>query len=356
MATQEYAASVQGAAIRVTRLDAAGNLMFGQFDSYTSSSFIRVSFTPEYEEGDEITEKGADGTVCVSFKAPDTLKRVTIELAICDPDPELTALAAGGLLLTRQGTPGDAGTTKSVGWASPQVGENPSRDGVSLEVWSYAVKDGKKAAVDPFYKWVFPYVTLRQSGDRVIENGLLANTFEGFGLGNVNYGTGPDGRWEWPSVTERPYAFARVGWAPIGYRGFYVWDASTGNGELVTTFDDPVGTNVPGTPDYDPEEPIDYMIGSTDDDPDIDPPSITSLNPVSGSETGGTRVTIVGTNLLGATGVTFGGVAGTNLVVNSDTQLKVTAPVHATGAVDVAVTTPDGADTEVGAYTYTAGS
>jgi len=67
MATQDYAASIAGVALRATRLDAAGELMTGPMDSYTiTSSFIRMSFTPEYEEGDEITEKAADGSVCIS--------------------------------------------------------------------------------------------------------------------------------------------------------------------------------------------------------------------------------------------------------------------------------------------------
>ena len=57
MATQDYAASVQGVAIRVTRLDASGNLLTEPGDSYTTSAFLRASFTPEYEEGDEIVEK-----------------------------------------------------------------------------------------------------------------------------------------------------------------------------------------------------------------------------------------------------------------------------------------------------------
>jgi hypothetical protein len=64
---------------------------------------------------------------------------------------------------------------------------------------------------------------LRQSGDRVIENGLLANTFEGYGLGNDNFDNGPDGRWEYPVAAERPYAYARGSWAPTGLKGFYEW-------------------------------------------------------------------------------------------------------------------------------------
>lgn len=272
MPTQDYAASVQGVALRVTRLDSVGNLMTGPMDSYTTSSFIRLSFTPEYEEGDEITEKAADGTVCVSFKAPDTLKRTTMEIAICDPDPEFTALVSGGLLLTKQVGGTTEADRRSVGWAAGQVGEDPSRDGVAIEVWSYAVQNGKKAATLPYYHWVFPYVKVRQSGDRVIENGLLANTFEGFGLGNINFDDGIDGRWEWPSVTDRPYMFARSAWAPIGYKGFYTWDEEAATDEVdgstpVTTLADPEpgGYNVPGTAGYDPAQDDDYLLGSEDD-------------------------------------------------------------------------------------------
>jgi hypothetical protein len=223
MATQDYAASVQGVSIRVTRLDAAGNLLNGAGDSYTTSAFLRTSFTPEYEEGDEIVEKSANGTVCVSYKAPDTLKRITMELAICEPDTELSQLISGGLLLRKNFGTLQAPENKSIGWASPSVGDDPTGNGVALECWSFAVKDGRRASELPYFHWVFPYAKLRQSGDRVIENGMLATTFEGYGLGNVNFGSGQDGRWEYPLATERSYSYARTSYAPQGLKGFFTW-------------------------------------------------------------------------------------------------------------------------------------
>jgi hypothetical protein len=229
MATQDYAASVQGVAIRVTRLNAAGIMLNGPGDSYTTSAFLRASFTPEYEEGDEIVEKSADGTICVSYKAPDTLKRITMEIAICEPDPELTALMSGGLLLRKNFGTFASPVNQSIGWAAPNVGDDPAGNGVAIEVWSFAVKDGKRASTLPYFYWVFPYCKLRQSGDRVIENGLLANTFEGYGLGNVFFGSGLDERWEYPIATERPYAYARGSWAPEGLKGFYRWFGESTN-------------------------------------------------------------------------------------------------------------------------------
>lgn len=279
MATQDYAASVQGVAIRVTRLNANGTLSTTAGDSITTTKFIRVSFTPEYEEGDEITEKAADGTVCVTFKAPDTLKRVNLELAICEPDPLLTGLLSGGLVLTD-----DDGL--AVGWSSAMVGEDVSGYGLAVEVWSRAIQSGKPSTTYPYFHWVFPYVKAKASGDRVIENGLLANTFEGYGVGNMAFGRGIDGRWEWPQADDRPYSYARSTWAPVGYIGPYTWSSTTGVGTLVTDLTDPdpltspdinvpldagatasPATGMPGAntrPAVDTELPSDYIYAAED--------------------------------------------------------------------------------------------
>lgn len=238
MTTQDYAASVQGVAIRITQLTSTGALSTVAGDSQVVPGFSRVSFTPEYEAGDEITEKAADGTVCVTYQAPDTLKRVNFEIAICEPDPEITALLSGGILLAQGATPA---TMSSVGWASSKVGEDPTGNGVAIEVWSRAVQGGKAAAVRPYFHWVFPYVKTRLSGDRVIENGLLATTFEGFGLGNSLFDEGPDGRWNHAAVTDRPYMYSRSDYAPIGLKGPYTWNVSTGAGTAVTAFTDVAG-------------------------------------------------------------------------------------------------------------------
>jgi hypothetical protein len=228
--------------IRVTRLDASGNLLNEAGDSYTTSGFMRLSFTPEYEEGDEITEKGADGTVCVTYKAPDTLKRITMEIAICEPDPELTQLMSGGLLLRKNLGTYASPDRKSIGWSSPSTGDDPAGYGVAIECWSHAIIDGKKAATLPYFHWVFPYAKLRLSGDRVIENGLLANTFEGYGLGNTAFSSGLDERWEFPTAAERPYSYARADWAPTGRKGFYRW-----HGELSATVNNVARTSATAT-------------------------------------------------------------------------------------------------------------
>jgi hypothetical protein len=69
--------------------------------------------------------------------------------------------------------------------------------------------------------------------------------------------------------------------------------------------------------------------------------TITALSPGSGPAGGGTSVAITGTNLSGATAVTFGSTAATSYTVNSATSITATSPAG-TGIVDVKVTTPGG--------------
>lgn len=81
-------------------------------------------------------------------------------------------------------------------------------------------------------------------------------------------------------------------------------------------------------------------------------PTISSVNPNSGSSLGGTIVTLTGTNFTGATGVSFGGAPGTSFTVVNNTTINVVTPAHAAGAVDVVVTTAGGTATSAGGFTY----
>ena len=81
-------------------------------------------------------------------------------------------------------------------------------------------------------------------------------------------------------------------------------------------------------------------------------PTVTGINPASGSINGGTNVTITGTKFANRATVSFGGVSATNIAVVSDTQITATTPPHSAGAVSVVVTNPNG-DTGVLANGFT---
>ncbi|MFM7253605.1 MAG: beta strand repeat-containing protein, partial [Ilumatobacteraceae bacterium] len=83
-------------------------------------------------------------------------------------------------------------------------------------------------------------------------------------------------------------------------------------------------------------------------------PAVASLQPASGTVSGGTTVTITGQNLLGVTGVVFGSAAASVQPGGTDTQLTVISPAGTAGEVQVRVTTPGGTS-DIGAgsaFTY----
>jgi hypothetical protein len=72
------------------------------------------------------------------------------------------------------------------------------------------------------------------------------------------------------------------------------------------------------------------------------PPTLSGVSPDVGPATGGTAVTITGTNFAPTTTVRFGAAASANVTVVSTTELTATAPKHKPGSVTVTVTTAGG--------------
>lgn len=200
----DHAASVQGVCLRVTKLDINSAPAVGTNTCYITNAFTRVSFTPEYTEGENIEEKSADGAPCVNFETPSAFKRITLDVSICHPDPELYSILAGGSPILDG--------TDTVGWKGPKVGEISNEYGVAVEVWSKAIVGGKLAAGRPYWRWVFPWVQLRMTGERVLENGAMANGFDGWGVGNAAFGNGPvpaADPTEWLHDSDVPFIYAR---------------------------------------------------------------------------------------------------------------------------------------------------
>lgn len=81
-------------------------------------------------------------------------------------------------------------------------------------------------------------------------------------------------------------------------------------------------------------------------------PTVSSISPSSGRTSGGTSVTITGTNLTGATSVTFGGTAATNVSVVNSTTITCTTPARPAGIVSVLISTPGGTNAANTLYTY----
>jgi hypothetical protein len=77
-----------------------------------------------------------------------------------------------------------------------------------------------------------------------------------------------------------------------------------------------------------------------------------TVSPNTGTELGGTTVTLTGTHFSQATQVKFGTKVATNLTVVSANSISVTTPANAPGVVDVSIISPSGTRVFSGAFTY----
>jgi len=175
MAYRDGASSVQGILMRITPLAVEGTIDPTKPVHWTKG-FISLSFSPEITTGDEIETKAADGSVCVSWKADDSLKRINVNLSLCNVDPEALVLLTGGQTLMND-------TDQAIGYTSAPVGSSVGNP-VAIEVWSYR-NVGGKPGTPPYWHWAFPYVKVRYDGEREFGNAALANTFTGQGVGNA---------------------------------------------------------------------------------------------------------------------------------------------------------------------------
>lgn len=86
------------------------------------------------------------------------------------------------------------------------------------------------------------------------------------------------------------------------------------------------------------------------------PPALASIEPTTGSSSGGTSITLTGTNFKSGATVTMGGNAATDVVVISSTRITAVTPARALGPADVVVTNPEGLSaTLTRGFTYITG-
>src|SRR6185369_3672367 len=94
--------------------------------------------------------------------------------------------------------------------------------------------------------------------------------------------------------------------------------------------------------------------GFTYTNPSNPPPTVSGVAPSTGPTTGGTSVTITGTNFVTGATVSFGGSGAANVNVVNSTSISAVTPAHAAGAVNVVVTNTDGGvGSAANAFTYT---
>ena len=185
--------SARVAAIRVSRLDSTCYCVGGADNAVVSSAIVRLQASPEYETGEEFTQKNGDGDIVINIKDQDRLKRINLTMEFATRDIALLELLTGGTVYTNGG--GDI-----IGFARRGVGAQAS-DPVAMELWTRAVSSSGEcvAASDAWWRWTYPKATFTL-GDVSHENGIGLVNLTGTAEANPNYG---DGCWDdWPAEEE----------------------------------------------------------------------------------------------------------------------------------------------------------
>lgn len=201
--------SILALMLRVAKLDPTGATTAGSGLMYTTDALVRFTWSQEAEGGLDLTQRKGNGDLCVHTKTPDIVKRYNCTLDVCSPDPELEQLISGGVLLT------DSGST--IGYGAPKLGVDPVPDGVGLEVWSKAIDGDVEPAADPFFWWAFPKIKFEKKEQRVLEAGILANSYSGYMYENPNWGDGPAN--DWPANSDRAFQWVRTDVVPASVVG-----------------------------------------------------------------------------------------------------------------------------------------
>lgn len=183
---------IQACRLRVTLLDATGAVTTGDESMYVSKAFTQVTATAVYTDGDEIEDKNACGEVEVNFRSQDSFKRLDIEITLMTPDPYLTQLLSGGVVL-------DAGADQ-VGFAYPAIG--PASDQiVSIELWAKRINNGKLDPDYPYAWWAIPQLQNLRIGDKTFASGTQLTVVSGQAVENSNWGDRPLN--DWPVASDR---------------------------------------------------------------------------------------------------------------------------------------------------------
>lgn len=162
---------IKASVIRLIKLDSCGVPVTGASSSVvTFNGFVSVAVTPDYEEGQEFIQKRADGSLCVSDKDPNELKRVSLDVEVCTLDPDLQVIASGERLLT------DGAPATGTGVA---YGEGQLTARFSLELWQpiAGANACSPGGVQQYVYWLFGNVGNTMIGDFTFENDVFTYSF-----------------------------------------------------------------------------------------------------------------------------------------------------------------------------------
>ena len=175
---------VRGRRLRLTRLNAGGNPVYGEDSTAVSKGFITVNFTANTTESDEINVTNAAGETCVYEPAETSLTGYGVEIEFCEVDPELFSIVTGQPVV--RNTAGDV-----IGF-DIDTRTKLEGQGFAMELWAGSGQTSGGATTAEYGYLLLPFLKGGIVGDFTLENGAVTFTLTGANTRDGNkWGVGP---------------------------------------------------------------------------------------------------------------------------------------------------------------------
>ncbi len=171
-------------AIRVTRVDALGNVIAGD-NSYVSDKVVNVGLNVNKDTGQNFSARNGCGCSLARFRAFDIFNWFEFALVRSGLEPVLEAFLLGAATIE------DGSDT--VGLAYPGALDcSDSEPAVAFEFWTKQIVGSAQDSQFPWVHYVFPY-TVWSLGNNTFAEEIQQESVDGFSRTNALWGRGPYG-------------------------------------------------------------------------------------------------------------------------------------------------------------------
>lgn len=185
-------AAAQGTVLRLVKLGACGEPVTGASSAVVvTEGYISVSPEPQYEDGEQIRTKKANGKLCLNVQGPNQYVNSNVNLALCVLDPDASVIIFGSRLILAADV---TGTGAAYGYNNPEAH-------FSLETWQPLSGPNRCDPVTGalrYVYWAWPHLWNAKVGSFTIENGPLELTAEAMtNFPSALWGDGPGTGTSW---------------------------------------------------------------------------------------------------------------------------------------------------------------
>jgi hypothetical protein len=171
-------------AVRLTRVDAAGNVIAG-LNSYVSDKPISVAVNPNIDTGNTFSSRSGCGCSIARFKARDIFNWFEFVFTQAALEPIMLAFLLGQEEIL------DGSDAVGINFSSV-VDCDDDIPAVAFEFWTQHIVGSGQDGEFPWIHWVFPR-TIWQVGDNTFEEAISQPVVNGYSQTNLLWGHGPYG-------------------------------------------------------------------------------------------------------------------------------------------------------------------